>query len=119
MSYAVEFKQYKDYSPKDFMDLIDAQFEQMAGIINRTDLVWGSWSREMNIVIKERLENSKDEKERIALNFVFSYWLCMSQLLDLIAPKKRGFFEKLLLPKKTNDKTEECIQLRNRFHEVI
>ena len=107
---------YINYTPEEFIDLIDEKFEDSVGRIRRTDVKWGIWSREMNLVIREKMENVEDGKVRYGL--VFGYWVIVSQLLDLIYNYElSGWLKRFLLEKKIKEKTQEGISVREALYE--
>ena len=108
--------EYAAYTVQDFVDLIDASFEDLVGSTRRIDIEWGSWSRDMNLEIRKRLED-EDCKDRTDLILVFSYWLTVSQLLDLIYNCKG--VKRFIYEKKIKRKSEEAIELKNRIKEHV
>jgi len=101
----------KDYSATDFVRLIDANFEEHVGSINRVDIKWGIWSREMNLVLKTNM--NEEGKDTLLFGLVFSYWIIISQLLDLVY--KSSGLRGIIRGKKIREKTEEAIDLRERI----
>ena len=97
-----------NYTAKDFVDLIDSKFEEFVGKVKRTDVSWGIWSREMNIAIKEKI--NKESPKFSIFGMVFSYWILVSQLLDLLYDCKG--LKAIVRQKKIKAKTEEAISLR-------
>jgi len=104
---------YINYTPEEFIDLIDEKFGDSVGRIRRTDLKWGIWSREMNLVIREKMEDGK-----VKYGLVFGYWVIVSQLLDLIYNYElSGWLKRFLLEKKIKEKTQEGISVREALYE--
>ena len=103
-----------NYSAKDFIDLIDSKFEECVGKINRLDTKWGTWSREMNLVIRQKIE--ADQPKFSVFGLVFSYWILISQLIDLLYNCKG--LKATLRKKKIMKKTEEAISLREKILEI-
>jgi len=101
-----------DYSVDDFINMIDENFQRYAGRIGRLDVSWGMWSREMNTEIQKRL--SEDDPDAILLGLVFSYWIVVSQLLDLIYNYKG--LRRFLLGKKIKNKAAEIVDIRERIY---
>ena len=72
----------KDWTPVKFIELIDKKFlECKRKGCSRYDTEWGGWSREMNLVLRERIESGKDAYE-MSLKFVVVYWMAKSQILE-------------------------------------
>jgi hypothetical protein len=86
---------------KDYVEKIDTYFEMLKGKKPRIDLDWGLWSREMNLEIRDRI-NNRDPQTR-QLSMVFNYWLTVSQLLDLEFRYRKGVFGKNKLKKKRQE----------------
>jgi len=107
---------YTNYTPEEFIDLIDEKFEDSIGHIRRTDVQWGIWSREMNLVIRKKMESGEGDKVKYGL--VFGYWIIVSQLLDLIySYELSGWLKRYLLEKKIKDKTQEGVSVREALYE--
>ena len=104
---------YAEYTPADFIDLIDEKFGEYAGKINRINVQWGLWSREMNLVIREKTESGEGDK--VMYGMVFSYWLIVSQLLDLVYESKG--LKKFLLEKKIKNKANEAASVKRAVYE--
>ncbi|MHA2047152.1 MAG: hypothetical protein ACW99G_20360 [Candidatus Thorarchaeota archaeon] len=104
----------EQYTVQDFLGLIDERFEKFVGKVKRIDVEWGTWSREMNLEIKKRMEGG--DSDVFALGMVFSYWIVISQLLDLIFECKG--LKRLLLENKIRSKTEEALSIRSKIEEV-
>ena len=105
--------EYVRYTPKDFIVLIDGKFMELAGKINRIDLKWGLWSREMNLEIRER--NERNDPDTLILGLVFAYWMTISQLIDLIYSAKG--LKRFLLEKKIRNKAGEAQIIREKVYE--
>lgn len=105
--------EYGQYTPKDFMILIDEKFEEFVGKINRVDLKWGLWSREMNLEIRRRTDMK--DPQALILGLVFAYWITMSQLIDLIYNCKG--LKRFLLKKKIRNKAGEALIIREKVYE--
>lgn len=107
---------YIGYTPADLIDLIDEKFEAYVGMIDRTDVKWGMWSREMNLVIREKMESVEGDK--VIYGLVLGYWVIVSQLLDLIYNYELvGWLKRFQLEKKIKDKTQEAISVREAVYE--
>jgi len=104
---------YVNYTPADFIDLIDEKFGEYAGKINRINVQWGIWSREMNLVVREKTEGGEGDK--VMYGMVFSYWLIVSQLLDLIYESKG--LKRFLLEKKIKNKAQEAASVKRAIYE--
>ena len=102
-----------NYTPLDFINLIDSKFEQFVGSIGRLNIQWGTWSREMNIVINDRM-NDENGHEVYAL--IFAYWITVSQLLDLLY-QCTGLRE-IMRRRKIKAKTDEALAIRKRIEEL-
>lgn len=105
--------EYSGHTPTDLMALIDEKFEESVGETKRLDLKWGLWSREMNLEIKDRMKDGSSDT--MILGQIFSYWIILSQLLDLIYDCKG--LKRFLLEKKIKAKTEEAMMIRERIDE--
>ncbi len=105
--------EYGRYTPKDFIVLIDEKFAEFAGKINRVDLHWGVWSRDMNLEIRRRTELK--DPDTLMLGLVFAYWISVSQLMDLLY-KCKGL-RRFLLGKKIRNKANEARIIRERIYE--
>ena len=105
--------EYGRYTPKDFIILIDEKFAEFAGKINRIDIKWGLWSREMNLEIRRRTEMG--DSDALILGLVFAYWMTMSQLMDLVY-KCKGL-RRFLLEKKIKNKASEAQVIREKVYE--
>lgn len=103
----------KDYEPIEFVYLIDRKFEKFCGQINRLDIKWGTWSREMNLVLKKKI--AEEGPKSFVFGQVFTYWIIISQLLDLMYRCKG--LRKYLLEKKIRNKIHEAKDVRNRISE--
>jgi len=105
--------EYGRYTPKDFIVLIDEKFAEFAGKIRRVDIKWGVWSRDMNLETRRRTEMG--DPDTLILGLVFAYWMCMSQLLDLLYECKG--LRKYLLGKKIRNKAGEARIIREKVYE--
>lgn len=75
-----------DINISKLFDVIDAKFEICKNKnLSRFSVEWGKWSREMNIAIREMIEN--DHPKKVQLQDVFAYWTTSSQLLELYYTK--------------------------------
>lgn len=73
----------ENWTAKEFLAYIDEHFNDAKKKgISRMSVEWGKWSREMNLVIRKRLE-SKSDPEEMFLKYVFVYWTAISQRLEL------------------------------------
>lgn len=78
----------KDWTAKEFVTYIDNKFfAAKKDNVSRMDVGWGKWSREMNLVLRERIE-SKVDTEELALKNVFFYWILISQILEFYFKNK-------------------------------
>lgn len=61
---------------------------------SRMSVDWGKWSREMNLVLRERIE-ALEAKENLCvqLKCVYIYWLVRSQLLELHYKGKKWLYK--------------------------
>lgn len=109
---------YTNHSIVEFVELIDAKFEEYVGTIDRIDIKWGVWSRDMNVEVKRRMDMDTPNNEQVRLGLLFSYWIAISHLLDLLHNKKRGVLENLFLTKKVRNKTDEALLLRKHIMEL-
>lgn len=67
---------------EEYIKLIDDKYyEAKRNKISRFDILWGKWSREMNLEIKDRLQ-TKNAPETPRLKMVVFYWIIRSQLLE-------------------------------------
>ena len=68
----------------DYLDMVDENYKQAKGSISRFDPEWGIWSREMNLEIREKLENANSpHPQPLLLKMVMLYWMKRSKLLEL------------------------------------
>ena len=114
-----KLKLLEEYGIDDFINLINHNFDRYVGSKSRTSFEWGVWSREMNIEIKRRMDEPLSDRDQVLLGLVFSYWVTVSQLLDLLQNKERGIFEKLFLVRKTNAKVDEAIAIRKHITSIL
>jgi len=76
-------KEMNTWAPKQFVQYLDDQFAAAKKIKqSRMSVEWGIWSRQMNLVIRARIESRMDPDE-LKLKYVFVYWTLVSQLLEL------------------------------------
>lgn len=106
-------KSLSQYTAKDFVALIDSKFEQYVEKANRTSIEWGTWSREMNLELRHRLDEPKTNKA--VIGFVYTYWIVMSQLLDLFYNCKG--IKRFLYTNKIKEKINELMDIRGRIFE--
>lgn len=79
----------ENWPAADFIEFIDRQYvEAKAWKLSRLDVGWGKWSREMNLVLRDRI-NSKEDPEELRLKHVIVYWTLKSQILEFY--HKKGF----------------------------
>ncbi len=65
----------------DFLGLIDHEYaECRSQNVSRMSVRWGKWSRQMNLVIKERIQNKHPDAN--LYKYLFMYWVNRSQLLE-------------------------------------
>lgn len=105
-------KSLSKYTTRDFLQLIDSKFEEHLGKITRTDLAWGTWSREMNLELRRRIDSESVENKAVS-GFIFVYWITMSQLLDLFYNCKG--IKRFLYEKKIKSKIDEAASLKERI----
>lgn len=81
-----------DWSPKIFAEYILEQFyDAKKKRLSRMSIEWGMWSREMNLVLRSRMESKSepidlvdpDDETVLRLKYVMVYWTLISQLLEL------------------------------------
>ena len=73
-----------EYTPEDFVSLIDERYEELKGKEDRLSLKWGHFSRGMNLTIKQYVSELPVESQvRERYLYVQLYWSCRSRLLDL------------------------------------
>jgi len=101
----------KKYTTTDFVYLIDSKFDECVGKINRIDIKWGAWSREMNLAVRKKMD--EEDTDTLILGLVFSYWIVVSQLLDLLYECKG--LKAVFRGRQIKAKTEEAIDLRERI----
>ncbi len=72
----------------ELLDHIDDQYRfAKRGRFSRFSIMWGTWSREMNLDLRKRIESKKDPEE-LALKYVIIYWTIRSQMLELYFKSK-------------------------------
>lgn len=91
----------KTATPKDFVKLIESNFEEYCGKIGRLDVAWGKWSVIMNKEIRRRLDSKPDNAAQLAM--VYNYWVVISQLLELKFRYKGKLFGKNKIKKKIRE----------------
>ncbi|MFZ3046504.1 MAG: hypothetical protein WA151_11360 [Desulfatirhabdiaceae bacterium] len=70
---------YNKFSAREMVLYIDKQFgAAKLKRISRLSEEWGAWSREMNLVLRKRVECG-DAVSKL----IFSYWMAHSKLLEL------------------------------------
>lgn len=75
--------------PKDWIKEIDKQADRaLKNNWSRFSLEWGKWSLEMNRFLRSQIE--ADVPEAPKLKFVFSYWVQMSQCIEMAHKLKDG-----------------------------
>jgi len=94
-----------------FVDLIDTKFQESVGKINRIDVQWGTWSRVMNIALNKKIKEGGPDA--FIFGEVFTYWILISQLLDLLYNCKG--LRRILKEKKIKTKTAEALVIRKRI----
>ncbi len=78
----------ENWKAKDFVEYIDEKFnEAKHNKISRINIDWGGWSREMNIILRDRI-NSKKDIEGLRLKHVIAYWTTKSQILEFYYKSK-------------------------------
>lgn len=87
--------------PDDFVSLINDKFREHCGKISRIDLKWGKWSVIMNKEIRRRIDKKDKNTQQLAM--VYSYWVTMSQLLELKFKYKGKFFGKNKIKQKIRE----------------
>jgi len=92
----------------DYVEIIDEQYNtcKKRGL-SRMSLEWGRFSAEMNREIRSRIES--EDTESLSLRYVFTYWVTISQLLEL-----NFKYDKRLYGKgKIRKKYKELLELKN------
>ena len=92
--------------------MIETMFKEYAGKIDRLDIAWGIWSREMNLEINQRLKG--DHPDSGLLGLVFSYWVVISQLLDIVYRFKG--VRRFILKKRLVNKAAEAHDIREQIY---
>jgi hypothetical protein len=103
----------KNYDAKQFIHLIDDKFQEFVGKIPRIDIQWGIWSREMNLVLNEKIKEGGSGA--FVFGQVFSYWIIVSQLIDLMYDCKG--VRRIIREKKIKKKMVEALVVRKRVME--
>lgn len=91
----------QDRTPADFVRLIESQFEEYCGKVDRVDVKWGKWSAVMNREIRRRIDNKDKDTPQLAM--VYNYWVTISQLLDLRFKYRRKLFGRNKIKKKIRE----------------
>ena len=108
---AYEKEYYSTFEPKELVKIIDNNFyEAKRNKYSRFSVEWGTWSRQMNLACRERIESEDiSGKEKELLKYVFIYWVSMSNVLELsvrsgglLHMAKRKKFEREALKIKTS-----------------
>jgi len=102
--------------PLEFIELIDRKFLEYAGKIDRLNIEWGIWSREMNLELRNRME--KYGHKSPVYSMIFSYWVLVSELLDLVSKYNNGI-KKIIGKKKIENKSEEAKMMKARIGELF
>ena len=81
------------WTPEQFVKHIDEHFnDAKKKRLSRMSIEWGMWSREMNLVLRSRMESKSEPSEPVdpidnenvlRLKYVMVYWTLISQLLEL------------------------------------
>ena len=77
------------WTPEQFVKHIDDHFnDAKKKRLSRMSIEWGMWSREMNLVLRSRMESKSepidpDDETVLRLKYVMVYWTLISQLLEL------------------------------------
>jgi hypothetical protein len=67
----------------DFLTEIDDNFHRSkVNRVSRMDITWGKWSRDLNLRMRERQDQTEDPTKSL-LVWLFMYWMNRSQLLEL------------------------------------
>jgi len=73
---------FKEMKARELISVIDKKYlECKREKISRFNPEWGLWSREMNLILKDRI-NTHKEIEHGYLILVFNYWVIRSNLLQ-------------------------------------
>lgn len=92
----------------DYINIIDEQYNSCKKQgLSRTSLEWGMFSSEMNRELRLRIESG--DKEHLILKYVFTYWVTVSQLLELHFKYNKKLYGK----SKIRKKYKELLELRN------
>lgn len=76
-------------SPKQLVDLIDQKFsEGKQKRLSRFSTEWGIWSRQMNLYIRKKIEESEGAPSSILYKYAMMYWVLRSQILELYFKSK-------------------------------
>ncbi len=78
----------ENWKAKEFIDYIDSKFlDAKKRKLSRMSIEWGKWSREMNCILRDRI-NAKEDPEELKLKYVITYWAIKSQILEFCHKKK-------------------------------
>lgn len=91
----------KDRTVEDFIELIEGNFAEYCGKISRVDIKWGQWSVIMNKEIRRRIDADDPEKGRLSV--LYTYWVAISQLLELKYRYKGKLFGQNKIKKKIRE----------------
>lgn len=70
---------YNELSAREMVETIETRFDNAMGKrLSRLDPEWGTWSREMNLVLRKRIECGDTVSK-----LIFFYWIEHSKLLEL------------------------------------
>lgn len=77
-------KAMQTWTPSEFVDLIDEKFLEHSKVRNsRYSLEWGMWSKQMNVVLRSRIDTKTDEWDT-KLKLVVNYWFLVSEIVQFI-----------------------------------
>ena len=66
------------------LNVIDEKYEWAAKQrLGRLSDEWGIWSRQMNLIVKEKQSLAETSEEKAVFGLLFSYWVTVSALLEL------------------------------------
>uniref|UniRef100_A0A6M3KHJ0 Uncharacterized protein n=1 Tax=viral metagenome TaxID=1070528 RepID=A0A6M3KHJ0_9ZZZZ len=78
----------ENWTPAEYLHLIDTKFyEAKKNKVSRYSVEWGTWSREMNLILKKRTKKT-DQDISLKLKYVFVYWILKSQVLEMFYRSK-------------------------------
>ncbi len=99
----------ENWKAKDFVKYIDEKFlSAKKDKVSRMSVEWGQWSREMNIVLRDRV-NSKTDPEELRLKHVIVYWTTKSQILEF------NFKSKVLNSGRIKKRTKEADRIKREI----